>query len=311
MHVSLVKPTGSILSSKVIVNLGIRTIIEYRSVSNVVQVFLMDQVPEYLTIVDPLYFEEWIKLGKNPIKLIKIYRGILSKLNHKPTDENFNSLIKAIIDRWLNAYGSITPLLMDDDITDIYVDTNGVRVSHRDYGLCFVKLSEVKVIRPVRLIPMRLIESTLTVRDLVNRVAVNAAKRTRTPLTAYMPLVSVTDPEYRVRFTISTMPVSQTSVHIRVLPSKPWTLPTLVKLGMLTVNQAALLWKLADEKVPILIGGSMGSGKTSLANAIAMMLKPSMLKVLVMDVDEMNLPGHLSVKLYERRSFGLGVKAHN
>ncbi|WP_291765914.1 type II/IV secretion system ATPase subunit [Caldivirga sp. UBA161] len=308
MHVSLVKPTGSVLSSKVIVNSGIRTVTEYRSIGNTIQVFLMDQVPEYLTLIDPSYFEEWIKLGKNPTKLIKVYRKILSRLGYKPNDEHFSNLVKAITDRWLNAYGPITPLLMDDDVTDIYVDANGVRVSHRDYGLCLVRLSEVKVIRPMRLIPMKLIESTLTIRDLVNRIAINASRRTRTPITAYMPLVSVTDPEYKVRFTVSTMPVSQTSVHVRILPSKPWTLPTLVKLGMLTVNQAALLWKLADEKVPILIGGSMGSGKTSLANAIAMMLKPNMLKVLIMDVDEMNLPGHLSVKLFERRSFGLGVK---
>ncbi len=308
MHVSLVKPTGSILSNRVINNLGIKTIIEYRGVGNAVQVFIMDQVPDYLTLIDPSYFEDWIKLGKNIAKLIKIYRRILSKLGYKPNDEHFNSLVKAVVDRWLNAYGPITPLLMDDDITDIYIDTNGVRVSHRDYGLCFVRLSEVKVIKPVRLIPLKLTESTLTIGDLVNRVAINVSRRTRTPITAYMPLVSVTDPEYKVRFTVSTMPVSQTSVHTRILPSKPWTLPMLVKLGMLTVNQAALLWKLADEKVPILIGGPMGSGKTSLANAIAMMLKPSTLKVLIMDVDEMNLPGHLSIKLFERRSFGLGVK---
>ena len=307
MHVSIVKPIGNALSSKTITNLGIRTLIEYRSVGDVVQVFPMDQVPGYITLVDPTFFEEWVKLGKNPAKLIKRYKSALTRLGHR-LDEKFDSLVKAVVDRWINAYGPLTPILMDEGVTDVYIDLSGVRVNHRDYGLCVVRLSEVRVIRPVRLLPMRLTETNLTIRDLVNHIAVNVARRTRTPITAYMPLVSVTDPEYKVRFTISTEPVSRISIHVRILPSRPWTLPLLVKQGMLTINQAALLWRLAEDKVPILIIGPMGSGKTSLANAIAMMVKPHAMKVLIMDVDEMNLPGHLVVKLFERKSFGLGVR---
>ncbi|MDT7903200.1 MAG: ATPase, T2SS/T4P/T4SS family, partial [Caldivirga sp.] len=307
MHVSIVKPIGSALSSKTITNLGIKTVIEYRSVGDVVQVFPVDQVPGYITLVDPTFFEEWVKLGKDPAKLIKRYRLALTRLGHR-LDEKFDSLVKAVVDRWINAYGPLTPILIDEDVTDIYIDPGGVKVNHRDYGLCVVRLSEVKAIRPVRLFPMRLTEVNLTIRDLVNHIAVNVARRTRTPITAYMPLVSVTDPEYRVRFTVSAEPVSRISIHVRVLPSRPWTLPLLVKQGMLTINQAALLWRLAEDKVPILIIGPMGSGKTSLANAIAMMVKPQAMKVLIMDVDEMNLPGHLVVKLFERKSFGLGVR---
>ncbi|MFP3207090.1 MAG: hypothetical protein RXQ73_00285, partial [Caldivirga sp.] len=84
MHVSIVKPIGNALSSKTITNLGIRTLIEYRSVGDVVQVFPMDQVPGYITLVDPTFFEEWVKLGKNPAKLIKRYKLALTRLGHRP-----------------------------------------------------------------------------------------------------------------------------------------------------------------------------------------------------------------------------------
>ncbi len=79
---------------------------------------------------------------------------------------------------------------------------------------------------------------------------------------------------------------------------------------MLNARSAAVLWQLFEDKVPILIVGPIGSGKTSLANAVAFMGgNPSLFTALIMDVDEMNLPNHLVYKLMERKAFGLGVKS--
>lgn len=300
------KPLGTLLSNKSVNTFGIRTLIEYRAVGQSIQVYVRDQVPESLSRIDPDYVTEWVKAGGDIDKLAKVYAKLLKSL----IDSNDVSveLVKGVITRFIEAYGPLTPLLMDNDLTDIYIDLEGIRVIHRDYGLCRVELGIGRVIRPLRLFPLKVMDREVSFREFINHLVANVARRTRTPVTAYMPLVSVTDGEFRARFTVSIEPVSNAAIHARLLPKVPWTLPALVNMEMISVRDAALLWALADAKVPILIVGPIGSGKTSLANAIAMMIRPTAFKVIVTDVDEMSLPGHLVVKLSERRSYGLGVK---
>jgi len=78
---------------------------------------------------------------------------------------------------------------------------------------------------------------------------------------------------------------------------------------VISIDQAALLWFLADYKVPILFVGPMGAGKTTLQNAIAFLLVDKVI-ALVMDVVELFLPYHRVVlPMLERRAFARGIES--
>lgn len=191
-------------------------------------------------------------------------------------------------ERWSKHYGALTPLLLYSKLTDIYVN-NRIMVRHSDYGL---------------------VEANIEVSEQdINYLLKRISSRCRTPITSYQPMISVADEEYGIRVSVTMPPVGGPAIHIRIMPRKPWTLPCLVNNGMITARDAAILWQLFEDKVPLLIVGPIGAGKTSLANAIAFMGNPSLFMALIMDVDEMNLPNHLVYKLMERKSFGLGVKS--
>ncbi|WP_243666826.1 ATPase, T2SS/T4P/T4SS family [Vulcanisaeta sp. JCM 16159] len=78
---------------------------------------------------------------------------------------------------------------------------------------------------------------------------------------------------------------------------------------MINMEDAARLWFLAEHKVPILIIGPMGAGKTSLQNAIAYMLVNRPMAI-IMDVAELFLPYHKVVKpMFERVSYAHGIRS--
>ncbi len=79
---------------------------------------------------------------------------------------------------------------------------------------------------------------------------------------------------------------------------------------MISVRNAALLWLLAEYKVPLLFIGPMGgSGKTSLQNAVAYMLVTRSM-ALIMDVAELFLPHHHIVKpMFERIAYAHGIRS--
>lgn len=79
--------------------------------------------------------------------------------------------------------------------------------------------------------------------------------------------------------------------------------------GMVNIEDATKLWLLAEHKVPVLIIGPMGAGKTSLQNAIVYMLVNRPMAI-IMDVAELFLPYHKVVKpMFERVSYAHGIRS--
>ncbi len=303
MHVSLPCRVGSLISTREVFFCGVKSLIEVRKIHSEYTIFVVDDVPPSLAAFDPEY-----------VLYLSVNRGIHIDKAIRLACREFNidvdhSTIKAVWLRWFNYYGSFTPLLMLDCITDIYLRQDYVRALHINLGPTSVRLDfPSQTVKSGRMFSrkIRLVEFSYDkfIRYIIRRVS----ERARSPITSYMPLLSTTDQEFKARFTISIEPISSPYIHVRILPKVPWTLTRLIQLDALSINQAALLWLLFDMRVPILIIGPIGSGKTSLANAITFNSCPDASKALIMDVDEMYLPGHNVVKLFERRSYGLGIQ---
>ena len=181
----------------------------------------------------------------------------------------------------LSGYDVLYPLMLDPKVTDIKVMANRqVLVRHQEYG-------DLKVALQGKVLVLRDYE----VRDLAIRLASRAGTtiHVRKPLVDGVKLgrdrvvASIMDPPY---------------VTIRKFPRHPWTLHKLVAKRMLTARTAALLWLLNEYKVPIMIYGPMGSGKTSLAGAIIATVKPRASIMIIQDIPEINIAHPYAHYLY-------------
>ena len=80
------------------------------------------------------------------------------------------------------------------------------------------------------------------------------------------------------------------SFVVRIFPEKPWTIVGLLSRKTLTPEIGAYLWLAVEFKLPILIAGDMGSGKTSYANALLGLIPPDRRIGTAEDVPEFKVP---------------------
>ena len=152
-----------------------------------------------------------------------------------------------ILDRRMKGYGLLDPFFLDPHVIDTFVMLRiPVQVIHLKYG---------KLKTNITLTKEELVEVT-------RRMASSAGKDVNE---AY-PLLSFIEPVYSTRVSIIylsdvTMRKNMT-VDIRKQPKKPWTILRLVKLGTLSIDEAAFLWLSMKNKVPILVMGPLASGKS-------------------------------------------------
>jgi len=298
-------------------NFGLKTSIEVHQVIDPTYqtpeytAYIIDDVPDWL-IVLPLDFVAE-KLGSGE-KLETAIKKALSLINVKPNTENID-LAKKVFERWLNGYGAFTPLFLMPEVTDIYLrkldDGLAVHVNHEELGLMRVIIGwepyELITRRGLKKVTKKITPNDF---DAINYLFRRFSIRMKTPITTHNPMPDLVDPEYRIRIAVTADPVGRPSpwVSIRVLPRSPRLITELIKGNVISVDQVALLWLLADYKTPILFVGPMGAGKTTLQNAIAFLLVDKVI-ALVMDVVELYLPFHRVVlPMLERRAFARGIE---
>jgi flagellar protein FlaI len=299
-------------------NFGIKTNIEIHQVIDPTYqtpeytAYIIDDVPDWL-IALPLDFVAE-KLGSGE-KLETAIKKALGLINVKPNTENID-LAKKVFERWLNGYGAFTPLFLMPEVTDIYLrkldDGFVVHVNHEELGLMRVIIGwepyELIARRGLRRVTRRI---TVGDFDAINYLFRRFSIRMRTPITTHNPMPDLVDPEFRIRVAVTSDPVGRPTpwTSIRVLPRRPRLITELIKGNVISIDQAALLWLLADYKTPILFVGPMGAGKTTLQNAIAFLLVDKVI-ALVMDVVELFLPYHRVVlPMLERRAFARGIES--
>ncbi len=218
--------------------------------------YVIDELPDWVIAMPLEKIVDWIGSGAKPENAIK--RG-LKEINVKPTKENLE-IAAGVFNRWFNYYGALTPLLLMENITDVYINKTGTKFGMGGIYIEHALLGRVQVVigwepyelrRGRKAIKVVAFDLNAFVDYLIRRIA----QRTRTAITTYNPVTSVVDSELGVRFSVETEPVNPGSISVRVLPRKPWTLPDMVRNGMINVNDASALWLLADHKVPILFIG--------------------------------------------------------
>jgi len=274
--------------------------------------YVIDDVPDWLIALPLDYISE--KLGSG-VRLESAIKKALGLINVKPNAENID-LARRVFERWLNAYGAFTPLFLMPEITDIYLrkldDGFVVHVNHEELGLMRVVIGwepyELIVRRGLKKVVKKVAPNDF---DAISYLFRRFSIRMKTPITTHNPMPDLVDPEFRIRVAVTSDPVGRPTpwTSIRVLPRRPRLITELIRDNVISIDQAAMLWLLADYKTPILFVGPMGAGKTTLQNAIAFLLVDKVI-ALVMDVVELYLPYHRVVlPMLERRAFARGIES--
>lgn len=121
------------------------------------------------------------------------------------------------------------------------------------------------------------------------------------------PIVDATLPgkhRLAVSYKRETTPAG-TSFTIRKFRSDPFTIIDLVQTETMSKTLAAYLWMLLENKVPIMIIGATGAGKTTALNAIACLIPSNYKIITVEEVAEINLPHENWVSTIARSGFGV------
>ena len=113
---------------------------------------------------------------------------------------------------------------------------------------------------------------------------------------------------FRVHLTLGEVSRRGSTFTIRKYSVEPYTIVDLLGFNTLSPTIAAYYWLLVDNVQSMMIAGPMASGKTTLLNAIAMLIRPEAKIVTIEDTPEIRLPHENWVPLITRPSFEPGVQ---
>jgi len=226
---------------------------------------------EFINQAKDVIFKYRIRLGRTP--------GILW------------SKILYYVERETIGFGPIDPLIKDPNIEDISCD--GIRrpvyVWHRRYEY----------------IPTNVFFND---EDELNSFLLKLAHKAGKHLSVAFPILDAILPGgHRVAATYSReVSTSGSTFTIRKFREDPITIADLIAWRTLSPDIAAYLWMSIEHKMTGLILGVTGAGKTSMLNALATLLRPTVKVVTIEDTPELKLPIDNWVQLVSRPSYGLG-----
>ncbi|MFP3234721.1 MAG: type II/IV secretion system ATPase subunit, partial [Sulfolobaceae archaeon] len=194
---------------------------------------------------------------------------------------------------WVNkrvGYGEITVPLLDHNVEEVECIGPG-------FPITVVLRNSKKCMRAVTNIVLPTEED---VRAVVERLAVRSNK----PLNLAKPYLEFSLPEgHRVAATISSeISIPGSTFDIRKFPKDPFTIIDLIKFGTIDVLTTSYIWFLLNYKPFIMILGPTGSGKTTLMNALLVLLNPEWKILTIEDIPELNLHNPYWVKFVARKS---------
>lgn len=187
-------------------------------------------------------------------------------------------------------YGPLEPLMRDQFIEDISCD--GVRrpiyVWHQRYESM-----------PTNIV----FEDEGELDSLILRLAHKAGKH----ISSAFPVLDAILPEgHRLAATFRReVSVGGSTFTIRKFRERPLSITDLIAHGTLSSTVAAYLWMAMEYKMPGVVIGVTGSGKTTMLNALATLLRPNMKVVTIEDTPELRLTLENWVQLVSRPSYAV------
>jgi flagellar protein FlaI len=186
----------------------------------------------------------------------------------------YNEVLMHYIERELWGYGPLTAVMADPKVENIEcnkADTY-VTVTHTDYG--------------------RIESNMIFSVDELDRLVMKLAHLAGKSVSVFKPFLDGVTIQggHRYTCTYRTEISASSTFTIRKFPEKPWTITKLLMNDTITPELAAWIWLMIETRQAILVAGVMGSGKTSLINALSSFTPPHMKIGTAEDVPEFRLP---------------------
>ncbi|MEM0217303.1 MAG: type II/IV secretion system ATPase subunit [Candidatus Nezhaarchaeales archaeon] len=191
-------------------------------------------------------------------------------------------------------FGPLEPLMNDPDIEDISIDgvSKPAKVFHRRFSSYDWLCTNI------------VFDSEEELNNYIVRLAHMGGKH----ISIAHPIAEVIlTNRHRATLTFSREVTPHgPSLTIRKFREKPLTICHLIKNGTISSLMATYWWILLENKSFFMIIGPMASGKTTLLNSLAMLLKPNWKVVSIEDIPELNLAHPGWKPLVSRHTYLLG-----
>jgi len=195
---------------------------------------------------------------------------IVKSENMKLNRSEIQDLSGSIIDE-MTGLGPLEPLLADDSISDILINTH----------------EQVYIERGGELVPtdVRFADEAHLLR-IINKIVAAVGRR----VDESQPMMDARLADgSRVNVAVAPIAVDGPLMSIRKFSKNPFTLDKLVEFGAAPESVAEFLWAACKAKVTILISGGTGSGKTTLLNAMSQAISHKERLITIEDAAELQL----------------------
>jgi len=265
---------------------------------------------ELLYIVDELSLDKEEKEAYNRVKNVTEYE-LKAPEAEEPLTESFHRQLPIILEKHPKILLGITPIGIRK--IEYYLERNTIGYSKIDPVMNDPNVEDIRcggLGKPIFLWH-RVYENIKTnvffsdeeeLNDFVMKIVHKAGKH----ISIAFPIVDVTLPgkhRLAVSYGKETTPFG-TSFTIRKFREDPFTIIDLINNETTSESIAAYLWLLVENKMPIMIVGATGAGKTTALNAVACLIRPNHKIITVEEVAEINLPHENWTSTIARSGFG-------
>ena len=215
-------------------------------------------------------FEKIVKTDISRTSHMEIRNEINQAINELLKGNKNKQRLANILTRHTIGYGIIEPLLQDEELQDIYVDSGSklVHVVHSKFGECITNIFMSK--------------------EDIDRLSTRIRTLSGRPFDASSPVLHTELGDLGVRIAAIAEPATYSGIGFafRRRKNEPWTLPEFIKFNMLNAEAAGLLSFLLDGNSSILIVGPRGSGKTSMLTSLLLEINQNNRIIIIEDTPE-------------------------